>query len=192
MVDEFLLGRLDDARSPVPSVTRALGRLRETAGRVPVGALAAEIGCSHRHLIAQFRDQVGVPPKLLGRILRFEHVISLVDSRTEMGWAEIGQVCGYYDQAHLIRDFNQFAGSPPGDFARRRLPDGGASSATDPHRPAIPLPPHRHVIPYGGEWCLGGIAPLSGGREASEDCAANADCSRVASRRRLQSSGARP
>lgn len=30
-----------------------------------------------------------------------------------------------YDQAHLIRDFNQFAGSAPGDFARRRLPDGG-------------------------------------------------------------------
>ncbi len=124
-IDEFLVARLDDARSPVPSVTRALGRLRASGGRVSVGALAAEIGCSRRHLGTQFREQVGVPPKLLGRILRFERVVALVDARTAMGWAEIAQTCGYYDQAHLIRDFHQFAGSAPGEFARRRLPDGG-------------------------------------------------------------------
>jgi AraC-like DNA-binding protein len=125
VVDEFLLARLDVARSPVPSVTRALGRLHESGGTVPVGAIAAEIGCSPRHLITRFREQVGVTPKMLARILRFERVVSLVDSRTEMSWAEIAQACGYYDQAHLIRDFNQFAGCPPGEFARRRLPDGG-------------------------------------------------------------------
>jgi AraC-like DNA-binding protein len=125
LVDEFLLTLLDRARSPVPSVTRALGRLRESGGTVPVGVLAAEIGCSRRHLISRFREHVGVTPKLLARILRFERVVSLVDARTEMGWAEIAQVCGYYDQAHMIRDFNQFAGGPPSEFARRRLPDGG-------------------------------------------------------------------
>jgi AraC-like DNA-binding protein len=125
VVDEFLLALLDRARSPVPSVTRALGLLHESGGTVPVGAIAAELGCSRRHLIVRFREQVGVTPKLLARILRFERVVALVDSRTDMGWAEIAQVCGYYDQAHMIRDFNQFAGGPPGDFARRRLPDGG-------------------------------------------------------------------
>jgi AraC-like DNA-binding protein len=125
VVDDFLLALLDDARSPVPTVTRALGRLHESGGTVPVGAIAAEIGCSNRHLIARFREQVGVTPKLLARILRFERVVALVDAGTEMGWAEIAQACGYYDQAHMIRDFNQFAGSPPSEFARRRLPDGG-------------------------------------------------------------------
>jgi AraC-like DNA-binding protein len=125
VVDEFLLTLLDRARSPVPSVTRALGRLRESGGTVPVGVIAAEIGCSQRHLISRFREQVGVTPKLLARILRFERVVALVDARTEMGWAELAQACGYYDQSHMIRDFNQFAGSPPSEFALRRLPDGG-------------------------------------------------------------------
>jgi AraC-like DNA-binding protein len=124
LVDEFLLTLLDSARSPVPSVTRALGRLHESGGTVPVGVLAAEIGCSRRHLITRFREHVGLTPKLLGRILRFERVVSLVDARTSMGWAEIAQACGYYDQAHMIRDFNQFAGGPPSEFARRRLPHG--------------------------------------------------------------------
>lgn len=127
VVDEFLLTLLDHARSPVPSVTRALGRLRESGGTVPIGAIAAEIGCSQRHLISRFREQVGVTPKLLARILRFERVVAMVDGRTEMGWAEIAQVCGYYDQAHMIRDFNQFAGGPPSEFALRRLPDGGGT-----------------------------------------------------------------
>ena len=62
-------------------------------------------------------------PKLLGRILRFHHAVGMMG--TGPGWAEIALTCGYYDQAHLIRDFNQFTGSSPSDFARRRLPDGG-------------------------------------------------------------------
>jgi AraC-like DNA-binding protein len=125
LVDDFLLTLLDRERSPVPSVTRALGRLHESGGTVPVGVLAAEIGCSRRHLITRFREHVGVTPKLLARILRFERVVALVDAQTQMGWAEIAQACGYYDQAHMIRDFNQFTGGPPSEFARRRLPDGG-------------------------------------------------------------------
>jgi AraC-like DNA-binding protein len=123
LLDDFFLERLDDARSPVPSVTRALARLHQTGGNVRVRALADEIGCSSRHLIARFNEQVGVSPKLLARILRFERAVKHVDAGS--GWAEIAQDCGYYDQAHLTRDFNQFAGCPPGEFARRRLPDGG-------------------------------------------------------------------
>jgi AraC-like DNA-binding protein len=123
LLDDFFQSLLDDALSPVPSVTRALGRLRASGGSVRVEALAAVVGCSRRHLAAGFREQVGVSPKLLGRILRFQRAVAL--SGTGPGWAEIAQRCGYYDQAHLIRDFNQFAGSSPGEFSRRQLPDGG-------------------------------------------------------------------
>jgi AraC-like DNA-binding protein len=123
LLDDFLLERLDDALSPVPSVTRALGRLRASGGTVRVDSLAAEIGCSRRHLAQGFREQVGASPKLLGRILRFQRAVALVGSGP--GWAEIAARCGYYDQAHMVRDFHQFAGASPGEFARRKLPDGG-------------------------------------------------------------------
>jgi AraC-like DNA-binding protein len=123
LLDDFLLERLDDALSPVPSVTRALGRLRASGGTVRVRELASEIGCSRRHLVDGFHEQVGVSPKLLARILRFQRAVSLVGAGP--GWAEIAAHCGYYDQAHMVRDFHQFAGAAPGEFARRRLPDGG-------------------------------------------------------------------
>ncbi len=52
----------------------AWGRMRASAGRANVGALAAELGWSHRRLIARFRESIGLPPKTLGRVLRFERV----------------------------------------------------------------------------------------------------------------------
>lgn len=123
VLDAFFLARLDDALSPVPSVTRALGLLRAAGGALRVEALAAELGCSRRYLDGGFREQVGVSPKLLARILRFQRAVGLMG--TGPGWSEIALTCGYYDQAHMIRDFNQFAGASPREFARRRLPDGG-------------------------------------------------------------------
>src|SRR5690606_32249103 len=95
---------------------------RASRGAVGVGELAAEIGCSRRYLASGLREQVGVPPKLLGRILRFQHAVSLCGTA---GWAEISAACGYYDQAHMVRDFQQFAGASPTEFARLRLPDDG-------------------------------------------------------------------
>src|SRR4051794_6257749 len=123
LLDELFLARLDDALSPVASVTRALARLRASEGRVPISALTDELGCSGRHLSARFREQVGVTPKLFARILRFQKAVGLIDSTPS--WAAIAAAAGYYDQAHLVRDFQQFAGAAPTEFARLRLPDGG-------------------------------------------------------------------
>lgn len=127
IVDAFFLDRLDDALSPVPSVTRALARLKATQGRVSINTLTDELQCSRRHLNTGFQEHVGVSPKLLARILRFTHAVEL--SSTPLGWAEISHTCGYYDQAHMVRDFHQFSGASPTEFARRRLPDGGGVKA---------------------------------------------------------------
>ena len=88
-------------------------------------ALAEELGWSHRRLIARFREQVGLPPKIMGRILRFDRVTQLLLDVEGPRLAEVAYECGYYDQAHLNRDFRDFAGTTPGDYLARRLPQGG-------------------------------------------------------------------
>jgi AraC-like DNA-binding protein len=70
-----------------------------------------------------------MPPKTLARVLRFKHALGLLQRDDGARFAEIAETCGYYDQAHLNRDFRAFAGAPPTDFLARRLPDGGGIAA---------------------------------------------------------------
>jgi AraC-like DNA-binding protein len=103
----------------------ALQRLQASAGRVGVAALAKELGWSRKHLSVGFRREFGMPPKLFARILRFDHAVRLLKRDHVASWAELADVSGYADQAHLTRDFRAFAGSPPASFMRRKLPDEG-------------------------------------------------------------------
>jgi AraC-like DNA-binding protein len=129
ILDAALAARIDAARPPAPATTWAWRRLRETEGRLPVRALSEEIGCSTRHLAAQFRDHVGLPPKLVARVLRFNRATRLLLRDDGRRWAEIAGDCGYYDQAHLNRDFARFAGTTPSAFLARRLPDAAGIAA---------------------------------------------------------------
>ena len=66
-----------------------------------------------------------MPPKLLGRVLRFSHVMQRLARGDAESWADLAARCGYADQAHLTREFREFAGSPPAAFSSRMLPDEG-------------------------------------------------------------------
>ncbi len=88
--------------------------LRRSGGQLRIATLAGELGWSHRHLIARFRREIGLPPKTVARIVRFERALRLARREAEPSWAEIAHACGYADQAHLIRDFRAFAGTTPG------------------------------------------------------------------------------
>jgi AraC-like DNA-binding protein len=127
IVDDLLEGRLKAARPASPAVAWAWKQLVVSGGNVSIGGLAERIGWSRKHLISRFREQIGLPPKTVGRILRFNRVLRCVERGPEMGWASIAMTCGYYDQAHLIRDFNEFAGAPPMEHLSRALPHGAYS-----------------------------------------------------------------
>jgi AraC-like DNA-binding protein len=123
-LDAFILRRVQQARRPSPDVDWAWRRLRATGGLVPVGELARELGCSRRHLIGRFREQVGPAPKTAARLVRFQRTVRLLERHDGGRFAEIAQRCGYYDQAHMNREFRQLAGTAPGEFVARLLPDG--------------------------------------------------------------------
>ena len=115
-VDAELTRRLADAPAPHPAVRAAWRALVASRGTVSVGALADELGWSRRHLAARFREDVGASPKFLARLLRFEHAAARVrEGGTSLG--AVAQACGFYDQAHLNREFRAFTGGPPGALA---------------------------------------------------------------------------
>ena len=125
LLDDFLLRRAMDGPVPSAEVTQAWRRLTGSGGRVPIGALAAEVGWSNRHLIAKFKEQVGLAPKSLARILRFTHLLDLLGRTEHVQWDRLAVECGYYDQPHLNRDFRDFTGLTPTEYLANVTPGAG-------------------------------------------------------------------
>nr|WP_042185726.1 helix-turn-helix transcriptional regulator [Kibdelosporangium sp. MJ126-NF4]CEL16847.1 Transcriptional regulator, AraC family [Kibdelosporangium sp. MJ126-NF4]CTQ91925.1 Transcriptional regulator, AraC family [Kibdelosporangium sp. MJ126-NF4] len=112
LVDSVLPRWLDEGRAPPPLVEYAWQRITGTDGRIPIGTLVDELGCSRRYLLGQFRAHVGVPPKSLARVLRCRHAMRLLTAGGR-SIADIAQECGYYDHSHLDRDFKLITGVVP-------------------------------------------------------------------------------
>ena len=112
LLDETLAPRLVDAR-PSREVVWAWQRLRQTHGGIAIGELTAELGWSRKRIVARFRDEIGLPPKAVARLLRFEHARELAGT---MPWGELAFECGFSDQSHLIAEFRRITGRTPETF----------------------------------------------------------------------------
>jgi AraC-like DNA-binding protein len=123
VIDRLLARRaaaIDADRPPGvrPEVGYAWRRLRETRGGVGVAALAAETGLSARRLGALFQAEFGLAPKESARVFRFTHARRRIGQAVGNGdaastFAAVAAECGFYDQAHLAREFRALAGVPP-------------------------------------------------------------------------------
>jgi AraC-like DNA-binding protein len=120
LLEQALMRRLIVHPSGHGAVAAALDVLVRTHGKAKTRDLAMMVGLSQRRLIELFATEVGLKPKLFGRIRRFLHAMERVDAEPSTGWAELAIESGYFDQAHLTRDFDAFAGVSPADYRRRQ------------------------------------------------------------------------
>ncbi|WP_420967871.1 helix-turn-helix domain-containing protein [Bradyrhizobium sp. B120] len=123
LIEDFVLRRA--GHTPSPEIAFAYRRLARSAGAISIAALAGEIGWSRKHLVGRFRSELGIAPKSLARMMRFHRASRLAQSGSRLGWAGIAAESGYADQAHLAREFVEFAGEPPTAWARRQALTGG-------------------------------------------------------------------
>ncbi|WP_405016080.1 helix-turn-helix domain-containing protein [Kitasatospora sp. NBC_00070] len=129
VLDAFLLGRLSDSRPWAPAVDWAWQELRRTTGQVAVQELADTAGWSRRRLETMFREQVGLPPKGCARILRLQRVLREYRDGPDRDGTRIALRCGYFDQAHLVREFRATLGCSPSQFFAHRKTQTGAEPA---------------------------------------------------------------
>lgn len=122
LVLSMLRLRMRRALEPPPSaVSGGLRTLDRTGPGASIAAVAAELGVSQRTLLRHFDRWVGVSPKTAQRIRRFQRVIEWEDGCADLDWSRVAYRCGYYDQAHLIRDFRAFTGTTPTAYRAERL-----------------------------------------------------------------------
>jgi AraC-like DNA-binding protein len=140
VLDEILIRRMNvapaAARADVaPEVGWAWHQLLTSGGAILVSDLAEQTGWSGRHLANRFRAEIGLAPKAAARVIRFSrarHLLARQATATgpaglsspsgqtgpSAGYrlADLAATCGYFDQAHLAREFNALAGCPPSQW----------------------------------------------------------------------------
>ncbi len=125
MIEAFVVPRVLGHTTLPAGVRCAWERLLGSGGRVAIGDLVDDTGWSQKHLIARFRHEIGLPPKLFARVLRFSRAIQAIRGGTARGLGDLAVQCGYYDQAHFTRDVREFTQTTPGALVASLLPDGG-------------------------------------------------------------------
>ena len=99
-----------------PSVQYALREFRRAPHIRTVIGVSGEAGLSRRRFSQLFREQVGIPPKLYCRLVRFREVVRQVAAGGPVDWADVALAGGYYDQAHLAHEFRDFSGMSPSSY----------------------------------------------------------------------------
>ena len=114
LVEQVLLARLGEFRKPDDRLSQAIQLIFQAGGCLPMDSLGKTLGVNARALDRTFNTRVGIPPKTLCRIVRFQRVFKLLEERgAGPSWPQIALECGYYDQSHFIKEFKAFAGKEP-------------------------------------------------------------------------------
>lgn len=120
VLDSVLSAWLSDGadHEPADEVTHAWSVMAARNGMVEVGSLAHDVGWSRRHLSSRFREEFGLSPKVVARVMRFERAKGLMVGRSNPSLADVAALAGYADQAHLTREWKDLAGSTPHAWMR--------------------------------------------------------------------------
>jgi AraC-like DNA-binding protein len=113
VLDALLQRRLDGSAVIEAPLAAAWDAVTRSGGRIRVENVATTVGWSRRHLTERFTREFGLGPKELGRAVRFEHSKRRLQAGQFGSLADVAAACGYYDQAHLAREWGQLAGCAP-------------------------------------------------------------------------------
>jgi AraC-like DNA-binding protein len=121
---DHVLGKKISALKRVarPEIRWAWSEIKRLNGNIAIAQIARSIGWSSRHFASRFREQIGLTPKAAARRFRFDRARRLVDGLAP-ALAEVALVCGYSDQSHLTREFQELAGCSPATYRFARFAD---------------------------------------------------------------------
>lgn len=112
IIERFLLKHTSKLKQVLP-IDRVLPMLIKECGLIKIDQLASQACLSIRQFERVFQQRIGLPPKHFSRMVRFAQAWIMKEQQPGIPWIKIAHECGYFDQMHLIRDFQEFAGVNP-------------------------------------------------------------------------------
>lgn len=109
-IENFLLSILNKDNEDI-LVQKACKDFMASNGSYPIHTLASDLGLTERSLERRFVTHIGATPKKYARVIRLRS--ALLQRQSMPTWADVAYAVGYYDQSHMIRDFQELYGVTP-------------------------------------------------------------------------------
>lgn len=97
-------------------INNSISKINQSKGIVDINDLAFEACYSRKQFERNFSSLVGTSPKQFLKIIRFQHAIDRKSRDKSINLTELTYQCGYYDQAHMINDFQKLSGMTPRQY----------------------------------------------------------------------------
>jgi AraC-like DNA-binding protein len=120
-LEGFLLSKRQVLKVDNAPVEYCVDAMLSSVGDVSIEKLAEELNISKRQLERRFTAAVGISPKLLARIIRFQNILQLIENKEFKSFTTVAYDGGFYDQAHFIKDFKDFTGLNPKQYFSENL-----------------------------------------------------------------------
>ncbi len=120
ILENYFLQKGKQRSEPNLLVKYAVEQLLQSPTVWTIDKLTRKVGVTQKHLISLFKKYVGLSPKQLARISKFQKVIQLTEKQQQIEWTQIAYECGYYDQSHFIKEFQAFSGINPSAYMAQR------------------------------------------------------------------------
>jgi AraC-like DNA-binding protein len=131
VVAQWIGGCLARTRGMDRAVAWAVAQLDASGGAIPIAALRERTGLSETRLVEAFRDQVGLAPKLYGRLVRFHRALGQLQFARWVRLTDVALDAQFYDQAHMNAEFRTLGGVTPRAVLAARHPVGDGSTISE-------------------------------------------------------------
>lgn len=119
VVQQFLVNRLNEHGRKPSEIDDAVKLIRHSAGQLSIEEICAQTALSMKQLERKFLASVGTTPKVFSRISRFLYLCRHLKESSAKTLTQLAHECGFYDQAHFIKEFKEFSGYTPREFFAR-------------------------------------------------------------------------
>lgn len=116
IIENFLLKKLNNKTTIDNIVKKTVDALLLSNGTESITTILKEDLSKRRQLERNFKKQIGVSPKQLGKVIRLQTALKMLLHKKTDTLTNIAYESEYFDQAHFIKDFKEFTGINPKEF----------------------------------------------------------------------------
>lgn len=116
-LESFLLKKLlEKEYYDFKRINSVIQKIISLEGEISVDEMSREACLSNKQLERKFAKYIGMTPKQYLKIVRFQKSLKIKEINPHLSLTTLAHDCGYYDQAHFIKDFKLITGMTPKSF----------------------------------------------------------------------------